>query len=262
MPPCRKTSLAHTEANLPSNRESKTPGTQARDNDDNKWKAWTKTCVQLLLPHRFRFSSKQKIPDEHLTQSHFCHLQVGPSESSYLKFGIVFQPHFPSPSPAPTGLCRTSQSSSSSQKKPNHLERASYSTALVSPRHSPGMSQKATMVNAEATSVHLFHKPYWGALALWRGIKLVPTSCCWCPTVCISTAERLIIPKHPDKTSAKQISSSFWSPPAWCIENASIATVHSSPGRGSHNTWFVIISSFCLKVVELGCLGETWCGQG
>lgn len=130
-------------------------------------KVMTETCVQLLLTHRFRCSSKQKIPDERLTQSHFCHLQVGPSEKFLLKIWYHFSATLSFPFPSPNmvlGLCRASQSSSSLQKQ--HLERASYSTALVSPHHSPGTSQKAPIVNAEATSVHLFHKPYWGALAL------------------------------------------------------------------------------------------------
>lgn len=64
---------------------------------------------------------------------------------SKLLLKIWFQPCFPFPSPALTvlGLCRASQRSSFPSKK--HLERASYSTALVRPHHSgdsPEISQK------------------------------------------------------------------------------------------------------------------------
>lgn len=125
-----------------------------------------KTYFQPLLVHHFRFSSKKKIRDEHLTQSHeFCGLQVGLRKSSYLKFGVVFQPRFPYPSPAPTvfwGSAEPSLSSSSPQKsiwKGLPAAQPRWAAHGDSPKGHDGSK-------AEATSVHLFHKPYWGALAL------------------------------------------------------------------------------------------------
>lgn len=57
------------------------------------------------------------------------------------------------------------------KKKKKHLERASYNTASVSPNqtgyYSSRTSWKATMVIMQKPcQVHLFHKPYSGALTL------------------------------------------------------------------------------------------------
>lgn len=112
-----------------------------------------------------------------LHKIHFRDLQVGLSKSSYLKFGIIFNHAFlslPQPQQYFGVFCRKPRSNSlgeGKKKKKKHLERASYNTASVSPNqtgyYSSRTSWKATMVIMQKPcQVHLFHKPYSGALTL------------------------------------------------------------------------------------------------
>lgn len=108
---------------------------------------------------------------------------------------IWFQPRFPSPVPTEfLGFAEHHKGVHPPPKK--HLERASYSTALVRPHHagdSPEISQKATMVVTQKPRQCICFVNPVGEPSLSRRCK-ISTSQPW-----RSTAERPVNPRHPEK---------------------------------------------------------------
>lgn len=170
----------------------------------------------------------------------------------------MFQPHFPSPSPAPTVFWGFAEHHKvvHPQKKASgkgflqqslDVRRMSASCRLLTRDFPEGHDG----YNAEAMSVHLFHKPYWGALTL-RGIKLVPHQPLQAFCSLHFHSWEADHPQISRKTSAKQISSFFWSYP--CSVHRECIHWNSSffprqRGIKSCNTWLVGYNNFIIKVL-------------
>lgn len=173
---------------------------------------------------------------------------MGLNKSSYLKIWYHVSATLSLPFPSPNsvlGLCRASQSSSSPKKSiwkglptaQPRCEDMSASCRLLTRDFPEGHDG----YNAEAMSVHLFHKPYWGALTL-RGIKLVPHQPLQAFCSLHFHSWEADHPQISRKTSAKQISSFFWLYP--CSVHRGCIHWNSSffPRQRrikSRNTWLV-----------------------